>query len=330
MKQLEIQIRRHIGAAFIEFEAVRVALAELERAFLEFELLNRPVHMAILAETGLGKSRLLKHFADCHPPIQHEEFTEIPVLYVPVPARCTPGILAGEILFAMGSPFWERGTEQARTRQVVTLLRECRVRVVLLDEVNHLADRGAEKTHYAVADWIKQITGSARASFVLAGIPTFANLLEVNEQMRDRFRNKLWLTPFSVEDDDSLALATQAYQSFQLLLGDLPCVDLGDERLVRKLVMATGGRLRPLRDLLDAAVRESFKKKVPELGVPELFQAFLTAVFPGASDKRNPFSDKFDGYPLILSGEPFAPPGATGARPLAPKPRRRAHASASV
>ena len=79
--------------------------------------------MMLLGDPGTGKTTLLHRICASYPHKDHAEFTEIQVLYAEVPAACTIKKLAGAMLQAMGSPFWNKGTEEDRTFQLQTLLR---------------------------------------------------------------------------------------------------------------------------------------------------------------------------------------------------------------
>ncbi len=297
---------RAIRRCFAKFPQVKQALAALEELFASHLEGDPPEHLLLLGETGVGKSTLLEYMRDSHPRVNHETFTEVPVLYVPVPPACNIRKLAGAMLRALGSPYWNKGDEEDRTFQLIELLRGCKVRLVLLDEVNHLVDRGAQKTHHNVADWIKALEGAALVPLVLAGIPRAKKLVEVNDQLRGRFR-RLTIHPFSYQDEKSQREFRSALRTFGGLITGVDCSELSQESTARLFVFATHGRLRAIRDLLIAATRLAFAKKSSKLTKDILKEAFCVAIFEGAPDARNPFSSKFDGSPLIKVGEPFAP-----------------------
>lgn len=268
---------------------------------------EEPEHLLITGEAGVGKSFLLKKFRDTYPPIDHAQYREIPVLYTEVPAACSIKKLAGEMLQSMGSPFWNRGTEADRTHQLLTLLRECRVRLVILDEVNHLVERGKAATHYAVGDWIKQLTDKAGISFVLAGTPIARVLLLTNSQIRSRFGEDIAIDPLSLASAEDVRSFRNTLKIFQSLVGVLDSVDLTHEVMLRKFAYASGGRLRALVDLLVRAVEIASGSQPQALSVLALEQSFSQVVYAKAPKERNPFSDHFNGKPLISSGEPFGP-----------------------
>ena len=78
---------------------------------------------------------VLARLASEHPPVEHDERTEVPVVYLEVPSRTSVSGLASATLFSMGSPFWNKGTRPQLTTQLMTVLRECSTRLVVLDEI---------------------------------------------------------------------------------------------------------------------------------------------------------------------------------------------------
>jgi len=297
---------RAIRTCFARFPQVKQVLAVLEELFASHSEGDLPEHLLLLGDTGVGKSTLLEYMRDSHPRVVHETFTEVPVLYVPVPPACNINKLAGAMLRALGSPFWNKGDAEDRTHQLVVLLQSCKVRLILLDEVNHLVDRGAQKTHHSVGDWIKTLSDTARVPFVMAGIPRASKLLDVNDQLRGRFK-RLTLRPFSYEDKPRQKEFRSALRTFGGLITGIDCSELSEEDMAKLVVFATHGRLRAIRELLIAAARLAFAEKATKLSRDLLERAFRLAIFEDAEETRNPFSLKFNGVPLIKAGEPYAP-----------------------
>lgn len=260
---------------------------------------SEPDPLVVLGETGLGKSTLLKHLLSKHPRIEHETFSEIPVLYVEVPARSTIPRLSGEMLKSIGLPFQIKGDDGEAA--LVTLIRECRIKLVILDEMNHLVERGRSRTHYNVGDWVKQMSHKAGASFLLAGTPRAANLLKTNEQLGDRFAEVVYLRPLAGKEFSA------ALKVFQAHLNRVDSVDLTSPALLKLMAFATGGRLRAIRRLLVRAVEIGLCSADPKVDLSVLSKAFSEVIYADAPSSRNPFSAKFNGNPLTKAGEPFAP-----------------------
>lgn len=267
---------------------------------------EEPAGLAIIGETGTGKSTVLAKFASRYPRIEHKEFTEIPVLLVPVPAKCTIKLLCSRILRIMGSPFAGRGNEEDLTYQLLTLLKKCKTRLIIFDEVNHLADRGGQKSHYMVGDWIKSLSSESRVPIALAGTHAAKVLWMTNEQLGDRFHEVIQLRPLSHSKEDLKELKT-VLKAFSSLVDGIEILDFQRDAHAATMGIASGGRLRNIRALYVRAVEIGFSA-TGSYSPGELFaQAFRECIFTDSPDERNPFTSKFTGKALTGTGEPYAP-----------------------
>ncbi len=293
--------------SFIQFHHVQRLLEKMEDLLSQDITVEEADNLFIVGESGVGKSWLLKKFLGIHPHVKHDDYTEIPVLYTSVPSKSSIDDLASAMLLSMGSPFWNRGKTKDLTAQLYTLLKACRVRMIILDEVNHLVDKGGVKTHYLLADWLKLLTEEARIPIVLAGIPRATRLLETNEQFRGRFREVVPIKPFSVEDDRLMAEFQGVMKAFKGLIPELLKVDISGSELTHRFAFASAGRLREIRRLLVRVVELAYRNSSGQATLQTFAAAFKEIIYPGASDERNPFTDKFNQVPLTRPGEPFAP-----------------------
>jgi hypothetical protein len=293
---------------FAKFDHVNALQARLERLMQAEYALDDPDILMLLADTGMGKSTFLRRFARSNPSVEHETFTEIPVVYAPMPPKCPLSMIPGAILQAMGSPLWNRGTADERTGQLLTLMRTCLVRIVILDEVNHFVDRGQERTHYLAGDWIKAFSSKAKRPVIAAGIPRARVLLKVNEQLADR-TEIITIEPFGASGlcKNQIGTALGAFRKVLVSAG-FHCDEFDDPGNGQRFAFATAGRLRGIRKLLVRAVELAGEKSSVRIDRAHLADAFVRVIYLGAADKRNPFiTQKFDGRPLTLPGEPYAP-----------------------
>lgn len=296
-----------LRCGFVRFPHVQRVTTALDRLYSYRSGREEAENLLLIGESGVGKSTLLKRYVDRYPRIEHEDFTEIPVLYIELETAPTPKKIAGQLLRAMGSPYWNKGTESELKVQLQCLLKACRVKVVIIDEANHLVDRGGEKTLHTTGDWLKVLLDETRIAFVLAGIPRVERLRQTNDQLRGRFREVIAISRFSIADAKAEVEFRSALAAFKKLLKDLPAVDISGALLARSLVFATDGRLREVRRLLVRAVELAFAQSVPKLTVVTLSQAFCDVIFQSAPDSRNPFHKSFTQLPLVGPGEPFQP-----------------------
>ncbi|MCX4164585.1 MULTISPECIES: TniB family NTP-binding protein [Paraburkholderia] len=300
-------IVKDIRSSFIHFPHVKRILAALDRMY-EYQCGNEEAeHIVLLGESGVGKSTLLEKYSRMHPAVVHEEFTEVPVLYVALGQSPTPRSMAGTSLKVLGDPRWYVGKEVELTDRLVFLIKQCRVRLVIVDEANHLVDRGGEKTLHNSADWLKRLVEATRVSFVLAGIPRTRRLLETNDQLRDRFREVIEIDRFSVANRSTEHEFRSVLKVFKGYLRDLPTIDISGAAIARLFAFATDGRLRDIQRLLVRAVELAYERPSPGLTDAILAESFRRVIYPGSPDKRNPFHNAFNETPLVKAHEPFEP-----------------------
>jgi Cdc6-like AAA superfamily ATPase len=302
----KMEVIKKVKNCFVQHKSIADLLSRMESLLEDHAMGGEPEHLMVIGDTGVGKSRLLQKFAKKFPPVHHDTYTELPVVYVEVPSNCTPKKLLSEILATMGSPFAGRGDASQLTRQLKTLVGQCKVRMVLLDEANHLVERGTNKSFFQMADALKELANTSNLTLVVAGVAQTRALIEANDQLRSRFRDVIELKAFSAETPAHEAQFKGVLDALQGLLGPYGGTALSEPMRARKLLHACGGRLRELRKLLVRAIQTASTRANCKLTESDLHTAFRAVIFPGAAPDRDPFHKDFSGYPLVKAGEPFA------------------------
>lgn len=118
------------------------------------------------------------------------------------------------------------------------------IKVVVIDEVNHLIERGANLAPREAADHLKTIVDETGISVIAIGLPRFQKIIDENEQLRDRACATTILRPYDWQQDaertafaDTVEVALLKLEQSGLL------VALDFEDIVRRLYGASGGRV---------------------------------------------------------------------------------------
>ncbi|WP_193087954.1 TniB family NTP-binding protein [Advenella sp. FME57] len=291
---------------YVNFAAFGHIIKEMETALDLYRQTGLVRNLLITGESGCGKTSLARSFQMSYPREHLLEQTITPVLLVEVPSLGTIGALARAILSALGDPYPEKGRVVDQTARIVVLLRSCKTQMIILDEAQHVYDRGQRKTQYATADWLKTLINAIEIPVVLLGIPRLENLLQVNVQLRRRFAAPIEL---SLGSPDSLGFLDANFDVINALIPVLPLPlslrATSAEDLTRRVYYATDGRVGYLKRLLAAALEVAWENGESEIGVGALADAF-TRIWRGGVSKLNPFSQEFVYRRLDRSGEPFA------------------------
>ena len=154
----------------------------------------------VLGASGCGKSTLCNLMRATYPSFSEPEREVVPILYLDIPALATISSLVEGLLRVLSDPAPSSGTIADKTNRLVLLVRGCGVLLIMLDEMQHVHDRGQTLTIARVADWIKSLTGSVNCPIVLVGLPRTRALLDANEQLRRRFSATLALERFELRN----------------------------------------------------------------------------------------------------------------------------------
>jgi Bacterial TniB protein len=280
-----------------------MAMTTIANRLVRHDPLARPENLRLFGPSGTGKSTLLKTYRDAYPPFVGEDRTIIPVLYVIVPPVPSMKSMLTAFLDGLGVRNPASGTAIQQTQRVLTLTKECRVELILVDEGQHLIDRGRERTQTTVADALKVVFDSVEIPAVLAGAPRMERLFTINSQLRRRFAGSYTLRPFNCED--LFAPFRGFIHSISADFQKQNRAWLASPEVARLLFFASDGIAGNVVDILrfvagaDAAGRS--------LALIDLSTAFRHAVWEFPAQSADPFGRSFRMTRLTQPGEPFEP-----------------------
>lgn len=251
-----------IEETLVPHSAFTYASNQLEQCFRYAEGAVEPICLPIVGESRTGKSRVLETLELNHKPYRTNDGMQIPIFSVSTPSNPTVKGLAELMLIKLGDPKYDKGTEQAKTNRLQTLIKECGTRMVIVDEFQHFVDKGSSKIAYHVADWLKTLADNSRVAIVVAGLPNCIDVLRANEQLAGRFMAKVVMPRFVWSNDDHREEFTAILSAFhqQLTLHfDLP--DLSSDEMAFRFVVATGGLIGLLTKVLKRSVWNAIDEK---------------------------------------------------------------------
>ncbi|MCF8565961.1 TniB family NTP-binding protein [Alicyclobacillus tolerans] len=237
-----------------------------------------PQHLFIVGESGVGKSRIVKRYAEDNPPFTQieEDGTEIdvkPVVYVELPDPFTMVEFYQHIVRALGAPQYAGIRVGDVKRQALSLLSELKTEILILDEVNYvMGSRYVKKTEAMEA--FKHISNQANVSVVLVGTPETKELTRLSFQYFRRFP-RVELRRFDKCDELFCSLLT----SIENQIG--PPVSLGignyETGLPQVLYAMCGGLLGALTSILRSTYRKMLEQyTLDDLGDAEKFLEMLS------------------------------------------------------
>lgn len=300
---------------YLPFPTFVTAKQAIDEALTMYRETGVARHMLILGEAGTGKSTLCKLMETQHPRRRLSDRDKIDVIAISVPPSANVGGVASAVLRALGDLWHERGTIASRTERIVTLCRECGIELMLIDEAQHLQDRGTSRTHYMVGDWVKDVIDQVSVPTVMLGLPRLELLLQTNEQLRRRFSRRIRL---AFGQNSAMSVESECLQLFlslsSLLTLPVSSKPFGPQEMGTRLYYACDGRVAYIKKILFRALSMALHQEDESIDVKHLERAFTDDVWWEGVGQLNPFSSDFVFRRLDRGGEPFQVAGA-GARP---------------
>jgi len=156
----------------------------------------------ITGESGSGKSELVKRYAERYPRQELEEFTYIPVVYVKLSSPQSSKAFAVQILRGIGDPQEGKGakTKEELFERIQILCRECRVELIILDEVQTVIQNRSSGVVASISDWFKDLMNDTNVPIVMVGMPWCLGFVQDNDQLDTRVGYRYYLESFRVSE----------------------------------------------------------------------------------------------------------------------------------
>ena len=249
------QQREALKDIFVYSPEVNNILEMIEGCRVDSKRMSSPKCAYVRGESGVGKSFLLKQYLKKFTPYDKKLGTDIqrivPVLYVRITPNSNGTSISQRMRAELGDPLYATGKNtDHKLRITENLLKDCRVELVILDELQHIIERESEKIIREAADWIKILIENTGIPFVLVGLPSLTKIFEDNEQLKSRFKKNRTIKPFSY----SGAKEIKRIRTFLDVVDDcLPLLkrsNFSDEYISNLLCSVTEGRVRPLMEAI--------------------------------------------------------------------------------
>jgi hypothetical protein len=171
---------------WVAYPAARAAIDRLDDLHDHPRSLRMP-NILIVARSGNGKSSILETFMNRHPVTVDSQGDPVaPIAHIEVPASPTVSSLCSEILWSMGVGHREKDSSAVKVRQVKSIMRYSRVRMLLIDEFNNIAEAGREARD--ILALIRSISNDLKIVIGAAGTQAAINALNQDPQLKSRFQ----------------------------------------------------------------------------------------------------------------------------------------------
>lgn len=291
----ELHLKNTVSDCVIQHAALAYAKQYICDVIKENSVASEARHVMLVGDSGCGKTTLLDIIKSENRATEKGFGLGIgsnqPVLALSLPSTVTSRSMAMSILRAMGDTSHRTGNCQELTEVVIHYIKQSDVKVIFLDEFQHLLALGRAGIHganqhlLAARNWIKSIINATNVTFVLMGTPDSVALINSERQLERRFPHFLELRPFAMPSNQDTSFAEFADNLLKLVVEETDffiraesfCENLDD---AVRLYVATQGVPSGIKDFVDHASRIAYRRKSGVITMSDFAGAFTVLKMP--------------------------------------------------
>lgn len=262
----------------IPHPAYALAITELERAYDTVGHTDFPQCRQLKGPSRGGKTCVIKDFMAHAPASRRTDGLQCPIVYAHIPPKGTTMGLIENLLNALGDPHWARGSESNKLSRLILQLTACGCRMIVLDEFQHLADKGQNKTLKRTVDFIKALVDPNQWALVASGLPEASRVIDLDPQLRGRFDAPLDMPRFDWTDGVLHEQFRGVLIAFEEAIAPFDIPPLDSEEMALRFYLATGGLIGLVAKLLQRAIHDAIADKRFTIALHHLNAAFRQAI----------------------------------------------------
>lgn len=285
---IKLRVSKFVDERIMSPESQKI-MAALEhcRSFSKYG--GEPKCMLLTGPSGVGKTSIIEKYLKQNPRRNEYEVTEIPVLHVTLSEIKTTVSMYQQILYNLGHPRpFESKNELELRVQIKSLVKNCKVEMIIIDEFQQLIERKTNAILSDTANSLKRLIIEIKIPVVLVGMPYSVVILDTNSQLSSRFQHRHNIQPFRISKEQDRI----SYYTFLSLLEKQMFLpeesNLSKQDIASRLYMYCEGSCRKLRGLLDVVFEQTL---ISGEGKISLARLASTASFldPELDKATNPF-----------------------------------------
>lgn len=241
-----------------------------------------PSSAMLIGPTGVGKTRLCrmieKQLGTVHR-VTRENCVKmiLPCMYVELPESATVKSLSMVMAKALNEAPNDHQSITSLEMLIIERLATMEVKLVILDDLHHAAEKGELKTKKSLCNWLMILMNSSNIPFLISGASGAEKTINMAGELSDRFpyRARLETLPLAEKEPKSILLGVLAgLQQEMIKLGQLKSYPhLTDPIHYKSLYLATEGNFRRLSNLLHDSFRIALMRGDHTMTIDDFAQA---------------------------------------------------------
>lgn len=231
---------------WVEYSVATRILSYMEDIY-HHPKLERTPHLLLIGRSDNGKSSLMREFIRRHPLLEAQQQGGKAgcVVWITMPAQPTQSQVWSEILWALMVGHRDRDPPSRKLRQVMEVMQYVGVKVLAIDEFNHVANAGKESGK--LLGELKVLGNKLKIPIIASGTEASMNVLNSDIQMKTRFQQVV-LDRWALDREFRSFLAT-----YETLLPLAKPSDLASRELATKIYGMSGCAIGGIVKVIKAA-----------------------------------------------------------------------------
>ena len=229
----------------------------------------------------------------------------IPAFYCSLDAGATIKSLTTSMLQELGSEN-VTGNSSALFKRLVTLLKTCQTKLIVLDEFDNLLSKGAEKSREQVCDWVRTLLNETLVPVAIVGVPSCEEIINAHPQLSRRYPYRHTMKHFTYSALDPASVFSKTLRSLGGAIKKIgefdKCINLSTDLPLKAMYLASGGNMNGIRQILYDAFRLALLRDEGSFGIQDLASATDLSFIPTAYCRGNAFRLPDDSLNKLISG----------------------------
>lgn len=281
-----------VSEAFVVTSEVKDAKSAFDE-LMKFGKTVGGLCISLLGESGVGKSTLVLWLTKA---LKEERIGEGWIrrkLAIVVPTAPTAISVLEALLEALGDPRPSHGTRPQKMRRVIKALKDQKVDLLILDDLQHMYDRESQRILFDASEALKELLLKNPMSVLCAGLEDANRVVQSNEQLQRRNMCSLHLQRFDWSKSTSRRAFIAVISAFAKKLECYELPEIDDESVALRFYLATGGVMDFVFKLFLSAANIAAERNLNAIGF-EVFDSAWKRMFFHAGKGESPFRAKLE------------------------------------
>lgn len=277
-----------VGELYVDRDETKKVFDLIDEMLEDAKYLKIPSSLLLIGDTGVGKTTILEKYAKQYPSVEIEGIINRPVLMITLVGKSTIIATAKSMLEEMKVSIKGITREADFVKLVRDNLKLLNVKVVFVDEAQHMVEAYGDDSLPKVGDFFKFLTKDTRVPFILSGISSTTEVVKASKQF-NLICKKHDLGPYAYKTDkEKLRFRTYLAQVDNLL--PFPQRSkLGEPDIALRMFFSTDGNIKMVMLLIMKAAFNAINNDMPYIGMEDLSYGFQKEIMTRRFDLENPF-----------------------------------------